>query len=76
MESGGYKITITASGRFDAHRIARMLYKAALGAIALEKCHEAALDPSFDEIRRYIIGSGTFPNKMALSKKGHTLHCL
>jgi hypothetical protein len=63
--------TITASGRFDAHRIAVMLYKAALGAIQLEKCHEVALDPRFDEIRRYIVDGGTFPNKMALSKKGH-----
>jgi hypothetical protein len=75
VESGGYKITITPSGRLDAHRIARMLYKAVLGAIALEKGRDAALDPKFDELRRYIIKGGTFPNKMMLSKKGHpSLH--
>jgi hypothetical protein len=71
LEGEGYKITITANRRLDAHRIARMLYKAALGAIALEKCRDAALDPKFDEIRRYIIKGGTFPNKIMLFKKGY-----
>jgi len=70
VEGGGNKITVTASGRFDAHRIARMLYKAALGAIALEKGRDAVLDSKFNEIRRYIIKGGTFPNNMMVFKKG------
>jgi hypothetical protein len=37
LEGGDIKVTLTPDGPFDVHRIARMLYKAALGAIAL-KC--------------------------------------
>jgi hypothetical protein len=73
-DGGGHKIVLTAtgpSGHFDAHKIARILFKAALGAIALEKGRDAALDQKFDCVREYIINDGTFPNKMMLSKKGH-----
>jgi hypothetical protein len=71
MEGGEVKVTLTPSGPFDVHRIARMLYKAALGDIALKLCRHAALDSKFNEIRRYIIKGGTFPNNMMIFKKGH-----
>jgi len=70
---GGLRISFTASapgGHFDAHRIARVLYKAALGELALKKGRDTVLDRKFDDIRHYIIKGGTFPNKMMLFKKG------
>ncbi len=71
VAGGDVKLTLTAGGVFDVHRIARMLYKAALGDMALKMCRGAALDPKFDEIRRYIVNGGTFPNNMMIFKKGH-----
>ncbi len=70
VQGGGHKISITVSGRFDVHRIARMLSKAALGTIALVKGRDAVLDAKFDDIRRYIIKGGTFPNKLMIFKEG------
>jgi len=71
MEGCDLKFKLTPSGPFDVHRIASMLYKAALGEVALKMCRDAVLDPKFDEIRRYIIKGGTFPNNMMIFKKGH-----
>jgi hypothetical protein len=65
-EDGGVKFSITQQGRLDPHRIARMLYKAALGAIALEQGRDKALDPRFDEVRRYVTRGGTFPNRLIM----------
>ena len=74
---GGRRIsfnTSAPSGHFDAHRVARVLYKAALGevALALGNDRNTVLDPKFDDVRRYIIKGGTFSNKMMFFKKALT----
>ena len=74
---GGRRIsfnTSARSGHFDAHRVARVLYKAALGevALALGNDRDTVLDPKFDDVRRYIIKGGTFSNKMMFFKKALT----
>jgi hypothetical protein len=69
---GEFKFKKRPSGPFDVHKIARMLYKAALGEIALKMCRDTVLDPKFDDMRRYIIKGGTFPNNMMRFKKGHS----
>lgn len=66
----GVELTWTTKGRFDAHKVARILYKAALGAIALEKGRDHALDKRFDGVREYILEGGTFPNKLGVFKEG------
>lgn len=70
LADGHVAFTLRTTGRFDAHRVARMLYKAALGTLALERGRDYVLDPRFDEVRRYIIQGGTFPNNMIVAMTG------
>lgn len=71
LEGGGFKFSITIRDRkFDVHKIARIIYKAALAEIALAKSREDVLGKHFDGVRRYVIHGGTFPNNMFMFNEG------
>lgn len=56
------------SSRFDHISVARLLAKMALGAIAIEQGHAAALAPRYDAVREFARSGGTFDNWLLLGR--------
>jgi hypothetical protein len=51
---GKVSITLTGSSRFDHRALGRVLVKAALGGMVLEKGRDYVLDPRFDPARQFV----------------------
>ena len=76
LEGGGFEFQLTIDGKPDVHKLARILYKGALGGIALERGRDFVLDTRFDKVRHYITHGGTFSNKMAMFKESKPSHLI
>jgi hypothetical protein len=68
---GSYHFQIKGTGRrpFNPHRLARALYKVALGLLALNEGVEVALEARYDTARRFVLRGGTLPTHLVISTK-------
>ncbi len=68
LEDGRVKFDFSFKGnKLNWHRLGRSIFKIALGFVALDKGHEAALDSRYDAARAYILNGEGFDNGMLVS---------
>jgi hypothetical protein len=64
-----FSIKVREATPWDIGGVARALYKAALGLVALERGHEYACESRFDAARAFIRGEAGFDNWLLVSKQ-------
>lgn len=65
---GKIRFTLTSTSKFDHIALGRVLVKATLGAMALEKGREYVLNPRFDPARQFILTSKGLHARLLMNK--------
>jgi hypothetical protein len=66
---GTVAFTLTGSSKFDHIALGRVLVKAALGAMALERGRDYVLDPRFDPAREFVRTGESFHARLLMARQ-------
>ncbi len=70
LPDGTSRFSVSLKRHFDHVKFSRALQKIGLGAFALKKGRDPALDQRFDTARSFILQGGTFPSSWILALSG------